>query len=63
MPDNIIKFGKAKKSLAKKQREAQAAQNRIKHGLTKADKQKLKAEQEKAAQKIDGHKRSDDETG
>ena len=56
MTDNVIKFGKARKALAKKNREAQAAQNRVKHGMTKAEKQKLKSEKDKATKNIDGHK-------
>ena len=56
MSDNVIKFGKARKALARKTREAQAAENRIKHGMTKAQKQKLKTEKDKAAKNIDGHK-------
>ena len=62
MIDNVIKFGKARKALAKKQREAQAAENRVKHGMTKAEKQKLKREADKAAQKIDGHKLNNEDT-
>ena len=62
MTDNVIKFGKARKALAKKKREAQAAENRVKHGMTKAEKQKLKREADKAAQKIDGHKLNNEDT-
>ena len=60
MSDNVIKFGKARKALARKTREAQATENRIKHGMTKAQKNKLKAEKDKAAKNIDGHKLGDD---
>ncbi|MEP6343352.1 MAG: DUF4169 family protein [Maricaulaceae bacterium] len=66
MSDNVIKFGKAKKNLARHQREAQAAENRIKYGRTKAEKLKQDSEAAKDARKIDGHKLSkpnkDDET-
>ena len=37
-----------------------AAENRIKHGMTKAQKQKLKTEKDKVAKNIDGHKLGDD---
>lgn len=60
MADNVIKFGKARKSRAQKIREAQAAENRIKYGMTKAEKLKLKAEAAAADKKIDGHKRGPD---
>ena len=56
-PINLNRFRKSK---AKKIKEKIAAENRIKHGMTKAQKQKLKAEKDKAAKNIDGHKLGDD---
>ncbi len=61
MADNVIKFGKARKLLARKTREAEAAENRVKYGLTKAEKIKAKALQETASKRIDGHKLGDNE--
>jgi len=61
MPNNVIKFGKARKAIARKERENTAAENRIKHGMTKAEKCKLKVEQDKMTAKIDGHKRDNED--
>ena len=58
-PINLNKFRKAK---ARVDKETRAEANRVKFGLSKAEKQKLKAEQNKIAKKIDDHKLSDDET-
>lgn len=56
-PINLNKFRKAK---ARTEKEKRAEANRVKHGLTKAEKQKLKSEAEKAAKNLDGHKRDKD---
>ena len=55
-----INLNKLRKSKAKSIKEKMAAENRIKHGMTKAQKQKLKTEKDKAAKNIDGHKLGDD---
>ena len=55
-PINLNKFRKAK---VRADKETRAEANRVKFGLTKAEKQKLKTERDKAARKIDGHKLSD----
>ncbi len=59
MSDNVIKFGKAKKSLARKNKEKQASENRVKFGRTKAQKLKDKFEQDKAHTGVDKHKRDE----
>jgi hypothetical protein len=56
MPDNVIKFGKAKKSLARKGKEKQAAINRARFGQKKSAKEVKKALAEKLQAKLDGHK-------
>ena len=58
-PINLNKFRKAK---ARTDKETRAEANRVKFGLSKAEKQKLKTEQNKATKKIDDHKLSGDET-
>ncbi len=56
MPNNIIKFGKAKKSLARKAKEKTAAENRVRFGQKKTAKKKRKALTEQLQSKLDGHK-------
>lgn len=52
----IVNLNRARKAKAKCEREAQAAQNRITYGLTKAEKQKRRAEEQATRQQLDGHK-------
>jgi len=56
MPDNVIKFGKAKKSLARKAKDKTAAENRVRYGQKKAAKDKRKALTEQLQSKLDKHK-------
>ncbi|WP_409431872.1 DUF4169 family protein [Litorimonas sp. RW-G-Af-16] len=56
MTDNIIKFGKAKKSLARKAKEKKAAINRTRFGQKKSAKELKKALAEKLQANLDGHK-------
>jgi len=56
MPENVIKFGKAKKSLARKGKEKTAAINRARFGQKKSAKEVKKALAEKLQAKLDGHK-------
>ena len=56
---NILSLSKARKAKARAQKEATAEQNRIRHGLTKAEKAAMKAESEKATSMLDAHKRKD----
>ena len=53
---NVIKFGKAKKSLARQAKDKKAAQNREMFGQKKAVKDKRKAMLEQLQAKLDGHK-------
>jgi len=55
--DNVIKFGKAKKALSRKAKEAQAEANRQKFGRTKAQKKHDQALKSKRDRKLDDHKR------
>ncbi len=61
MPDNVIKFGKAKKSLARKAKEKKAAENRARFGQKKAAKDHKKALTEQLQAKLDAHKITSEE--
>lgn len=56
MSDNVIKFGKAKKKIAKKVKEKLADENRVKFGRTKAEKLRDAKAKAKAKKSIDQHK-------
>ncbi|MDR3508280.1 MAG: DUF4169 family protein [Caulobacteraceae bacterium] len=53
----IINLNKARKARAKADAAAQAATNRAKHGRTKADKLREKAEADRTAKQLDDAKR------
>ena len=55
--DNVIKFGKACKSLARAAKDKKAAENRARHGLKKSEKEKRAALAKKMQAKLDAHKR------
>jgi len=57
MSDHIIKFGKAKKQLARKAKEKKAAENRARFGQKKSAKELKKALADKLQNKLDDHKR------
>ena len=59
--DNVIKFGKARKKLARKRREADASENRIKFGRTKAEKHAEDKRKSALKEHVEGHKRDPDE--
>jgi hypothetical protein len=54
-----INLNKARKARAAEQAKAQAAENRLKHGRTKAQKQLSKLEAERARRAHDAGKRED----
>jgi len=56
---DILSLSKARKTKARASREAQAAENRVVFGRTKAEKQKQASEKLLADRKIDGHKLED----
>ena len=56
MSDNVIKFGKAKKALARQGKEKTAAINRARFGQKKSAKELKKAMAEKLQAKLDAHK-------
>ncbi|MEN3931341.1 DUF4169 family protein [Microvirga sp. W0021] len=55
----IINLRQVRKRKEKTEKEAKAEQNRILFGRTKAEREKAKLLEEKAAKFIDGHKRED----
>ncbi|MQP65202.1 DUF4169 family protein [Niveispirillum sp. SYP-B3756] len=52
----IVNLNRARKAKEKAARESQAAENRVKFGRTKAEKQKSRAEDEAKARLLEGHK-------
>ena len=55
----VINLNKARKRKAREDAAAQAAQNRVRFGRTKEQKQRDAAEAEQAQRKLDGLKRED----
>ncbi|MFV0920972.1 DUF4169 family protein [Sphingomonas parapaucimobilis] len=55
----VVNFRQARKGLARKQAEQQAAENRARFGRSKAEKQRDAAEQERIRKELDGAKRED----
>jgi Domain of unknown function (DUF4169) len=56
MSADILSLSKARKAKARAVKDAQAGQNRILHGRTKAEKAKDEAERVKAARRIEAHR-------
>src|SRR5262245_9582201 len=54
---NVFSLSKARKTKARAENEAQAAENRVKFGRTKAEKQRDAAERRRAAKAVDAHQR------
>jgi hypothetical protein len=57
---DIVSLKLKRKDKARAIREADAAANRAKYGRTKEEKQRTTAEDERARQKLDGHKRGEE---
>ena len=58
-----INLNRARKARAKAVDKAQAAQNRVTHGRSRAERERQAAEQAAAARRLEGHRRDDDEPG
>jgi hypothetical protein len=54
---DILSFSKARKARARADKDATAAENRVRFGRTKADKLAEQARKAQAEKSIDGHKR------
>ncbi len=52
----IVNLNRARKAKVRQERETQAAENRIRFGLTKDEKKRRAAEEAAAARHLDGHK-------
>lgn len=52
----IVNLKRVRKAKAKAEREAQAAENRVRFGLTKEEKKKRVAEEDAARRHLGGHK-------
>ena len=59
-PDNVIKFGKARKSLARKAKQKKSAENRARFGLKKTEKNKRAELAKRMQEKLDAHKLTPD---
>lgn len=55
----VVNFNRARKARAKETAKAQAAENRVRFGRTKADRSLEAARADKAARELEGHKRED----
>lgn len=59
---DIVNLNKARKARAKADAEKTAADNRLKFGMTKLEKQKLADEKARLARHVEGHRRETDDT-
>jgi flagellin-like hook-associated protein FlgL len=59
MAAEIVSLNKARKVLQRKAAKAQAAENRVKFGQSKPEREKLQKEAERVKQEFDGKKRED----
>jgi len=55
----IVNLNQARKDRAKADRKARAAENRIMHGRTRAERQTMEKERERASRLLDGQKLED----
>lgn len=56
---DVINLRQERKRRARDAKAAEAAENRVKHGLTKGEKSKNKLESDRAAQQLDDHRKDD----
>jgi len=56
MRDNVVNFNKARKAKARHKKVIKAAENRVKFGRRKSDKEKSAELTRKLQKKLDGHK-------
>ncbi len=62
MSAQIVNLNRARKAKARADKERQAAENRVRFGQTKAERETGAREREIAAARIDGHRRDSGET-
>lgn len=58
----VVNLNKARKARAKAEASKKAANNRVKFGMTKAEKEKIADDRERLARHVEGHKRDQDDT-
>ena len=56
MNDNVVNFNKARKAKARHKKVIKAAENRVKFGQRKSDKEKAAELTQKLQNRLDGHK-------
>lgn len=59
---DLVNLNKARKAHAKAAAAKQAADNRLKFGMTKAEKKKLADEKDRLARHVEGHRRDNDDS-
>ena len=62
MSAQIINLRRARKSKARREREQRAEENRLRHGLSKSERQRRDSENERAARQLDGAKLTGEES-
>jgi len=60
MPADIVNLRRARKAKARVEREREAETNRVRFGRTRAEKEGLAAERDKAARALESHRREKD---
>ena len=56
---DIINLREARKARARRERERQGAENRVRHGQTKAERHRMATEDDRSQRTLDGHRRAD----
>lgn len=59
MTADIVNLRRVRKQNARAEKEEMARANRTRHGLSKAERHKAEAEQERARRQLDGHRRDE----
>lgn len=60
---DVINLRQARKRFARKAAEDKAAENRVRHGLTKGEKLRQRDEADRQARRLDGARREEEEGG
>ncbi|HEX8165734.1 MAG TPA: DUF4169 family protein [Beijerinckiaceae bacterium] len=60
---DIISLRRARKEKARAEKDARAAENRVRFGRTKAEKRRAEAEERLAERRIEAHRRDDEGDG
>ncbi len=60
---DVINLNRYRKAKARAEKERLAAENRVRHGRTRADEKVTKAEQDRGAAELDGKRLTDEDAG